>query len=222
MAEVEADQGQAASINTGSANDDVKLDPDFATAPGFSRAERKVVQRLSDVLRFNDFMTAMMVIATIFSAYATWRTARVTNLLFTIAERPYIGAARVAIDSVDTEFARLLIDCRNFGQVSATASVGRVSVFIDGQLLPKVIGGTAIENIGIIPPTVPHLLFRFVPISLFNPVRDGRSKMVVRIMFDYQGPDQRQFCYNELMTYDRRLASFVPSGGNDHCGAEVY
>jgi hypothetical protein len=222
MAEDQAAQGQAELTNTGPADDDVKLDPDFATAPGFSRGERKVVQRLSDVLRFNDFMTAMMVIATIFSAYATWRTARVTNLLFTIAERPYIGAARVAIDSIDSEFARLVIDCRNFGQVSATDGVGRVSVFIDGKLLPKVVGGAAIENIGIISPTVPHLLFRFVPLKMFNPVRDGRSKMIVRIAFDYRGPDQRQFCYRELMTYDRRLASFVPSGGDDHCDTEVY
>jgi hypothetical protein len=222
MAEDVADQGQAELIHTGSANDDVKLEPNFATAPRFSRGERKVVQRLSDILRFTDFMTAMMVIATIFSAYATWRTARVTDLLFTIAERPYIGAARVAIDSVDSEFARLVIDCRNFGQVSATAGVGRVNVFIDGKLLPKATGGVAVENIGIVSPTVPHLLFRFVPISLFNPVRDGRSKMVVRIAFDYRGPDQRQFCYKELMTYDRRLASFVPSGGDDRCDSEIY
>jgi len=222
MAENEADQHQAELIRARSAHDDVKLEPNFATAPGLSRGERKVVQRLSDILRFTDFMTAMMVIATIFSAYATWRTARVTNLLFTIAERPYIGAARVAIDSIDAEFARLVIDCRNFGQVSATGGVGRVSVFIDGKLLPKAIGGVAIENIGIVSPTVPHLLFRFIPISLFNPVHDGHSKMVVRIAFDYRGPDQRQFCYRELMTYDRRLASFVPSGGDDHCDAEIY
>lgn len=222
MAEDEADKRQAELIHGGSAHDDLKLEPNFATAPGFSRGERKVVQRLSDILRFNDFMTAMMVIATVFSAYATWRTARVTNLLFTIAERPYIGAARVAIDSIDSEFARFVIDCRNFGQVSATGGVGRVSVFIDGKLLPKTIGGVAIENIGIVSPTVPHLLFRFIPIGLFNPVRDGHSKMVVRIAFDYRGPDQRQFCYRELMTYDRRLASFVPSGGDDHCDAEIY
>jgi hypothetical protein len=222
MTNDDAQSGQADPGGAGSANDDVTLEQDFANAPGFSRGERKVVQRLSDVLRFTDFMTAMMVIATIFSAFATWRTARVTNLLFTIAERPYIGAARVAIDSIDTEFARLVIDCRNFGQVSATAGVARVSVFIDGKLLPKAIGGVAIENIGIVSPTVPHLLFRFVPISLFNPVRDGHSKMIVRIGFDYRGPDQRQFCYNELMTYDRRLASFIPSGGNDQCGGQIY
>lgn len=222
MAKDETQRCRAAAFTAGPANDDLKLEEDFATAPGLSRGERKVVQRLSEVLRFTDFMTAMMVGATIFSAYATWRTARVTNLLFTIAERPYIGTARVAIDSIDAEFARLMIDCRNFGQVSATDGVARISVFIDGKLLPKAIGGSAIENIGIVSPTVPHPIFRFVPLSLFSPVRDGLSKMVVRIAFDYRGPDQRQFCYTELMTYDRRLASFVPSGGTDHCGVEIY
>jgi hypothetical protein len=184
MAEDKAQARQAAPISAGLANDHVNLEQDFAMGPGFSRGERKVVQRLSDVIRFNDFMTAMMVIATIFSAYATWRTARVTNLLFTVAERPYIGVERVAIDSVDAEFARLVIDCRNFGQISGTGGVARVSVFIDGKSLPKAIGGTAIENVGIVSPTVPHPVFRFIPISLFNPVRDGHSKMIVRIAFD--------------------------------------
>jgi hypothetical protein len=222
MAEDETQMRRAEAFSAGPANDDLKLEQDFANAPGFTRGERTIVQRLFEVLRFTDFMTAMMVVATIFSAYATWRTARVTDLLFSIAERPYIGAARVAVDSIDAEFARLIIDCRNFGQVSATDGVARVSVFIDGKLLPRAIGGPAIENIGIVSPTVPHPIFRFVPIDLFGPVRDGHSKMIVHIAFDYRGPDQRQFCYSELMTYDRRLASFVPSGGNDHCGAEIY
>jgi hypothetical protein len=222
MAEDEAREGQAERISATPADDDPKLEQDFARAPGLSRGERKVVQRLADVLRFNDFMTVMMVIATALSAFATWRTAHVTNLLFTIAERPYIGVDRVAVDSVDAEFARVVIECRNFGQVSATGGVARVSVFIDGKLLLKAIGGAAIENVGIVSPTVPHPVFRFVPISLFNAVREGHSRMIVRVAFDYRGPDQRQFCYRESMTYDRRLASFVPSGGSDQCGAEIY
>ena len=53
---------------------DASVEPDFATAAGLSRDERTVVRRLSNVLRFNDFMTFMMVIATAFSAFATWRT----------------------------------------------------------------------------------------------------------------------------------------------------
>jgi len=221
MAEDEAREGLVERISSASADDDARLEQDFARSPGLSRGERKVVQRLADVLRFNDFMTVMMVIATALSAFATWRTAHVTNLLFTIAERPYIGVDRVAVDSVDAEFARVVIECRNFGQVSGTGGVARVSVIIDGKL-PTEIGGAAIQNIGIVSPTVPHPIFRFVPMSLFRSVRDGHSKMVVHVGFDYRGPDQRQFCYNEAMTYDRRLTGFVPSGGSDQCGAEIY
>jgi len=76
MAEDEAREGQAERISATPADDDPKLEQDFARAPGLSRGERKVVQRLADVLRFNDFMTVMMVIATALSAFATWRTAR--------------------------------------------------------------------------------------------------------------------------------------------------
>ena len=49
---------------------------------------------------------------------------------------------RVAVDSVDAEFARVVIECRNFGQVSGTGGVARVSVIIDGKL-PTEIGGAA-------------------------------------------------------------------------------
>ena len=222
MTDDDAQKRQAAPNGVGSANDEAALEQDFARAPGLSRGERRVFQRLSDVLRFTDFMTAMMVIATAFSAFATWRTARVTDLLFTIAERPYIGAEGVVVDAIDADFARLVIDCRNFGQVSATGGVARVGVVIDGKSLPKEPGASAIENIGIVSPTVPHLIFRFVPMGLFSRVRDGRSRMIVHISFDYRGPDQRQFCYSELMTYDRRLAGFVPSGGSDQCDGEIY
>ena len=71
-----------------SVNSESDIIEDFATAPGIPRRERLAFRRLSDVLRFTDFMTFMMVVATAFSAFATWRSARVTSLLFAVAERP--------------------------------------------------------------------------------------------------------------------------------------
>jgi hypothetical protein len=116
----------------------------------------------------------------------------------------------------------VVVDCRNFGHVSATGGVARVGVTIDGKTLPKETTAAETENIGIVSPTVPHRIFRFVPKSLYDEVRAGRSRMIVHVVFDYRGPDQRQFCYSEMMSYDRRSADFVPSGGTDQCDGRVY
>jgi hypothetical protein len=219
----DAPQERAVEEATSIADDGgVKLEQDFANAPSLSRGERRFFQRLFNVLQITDFMTAMMVVATFFSAYATWRTAQVTNLLFSVAERPYIGVERTSIDSVDANFARLVIDCRNFGQVQATGGVARVAVVIDGKRLPESQGELATENIGVVSPTVPHQIFRFIPIDLYNKVRDGEARMIVHTSFNYRSPDDREFCYSELMTYDRRSMGFVPSGGNDRCDGEIY
>lgn len=222
MADDQAPERQRNAFGDDAAAGEATLEPDFARAAGVLRDERTVVRRLSNVLRFNDFMTVMMVIATIFSAFATWRTAQVTNLLFAIAERPYIGVERVTVDSIDADFARVMVDCRNFGSVSANDGVARIDVIIDG----KTLSGTTVEadtqNFGIVSPTVPHRIFRFVPKNLYEQVREGRSRMMVHIVFDYRGPDQRQFCYSELMGYDRRTADFISIGGSDRCDGQIY
>jgi hypothetical protein len=202
--------------------DDATLEPDAATGGSETRSERRTLQRLSEILRFNDFMTVMMVIATAFSAFATWRTAQVTNLLFAIAERPYIGVQEVAIDGVDADFARVVVDCRNYGEVSANGGVARVVVMVDGKSPPDSNPVAETETVGIVSPTVPHRIFRYVPKGLYDQVRAGRSRMIVRVLFNYRGPDARQFCYSKLLTYDRRSGDFIPNGGTDQCGGLVY
>lgn len=213
---------QRADSGTGAVIGESAIEPDFATAAGIARDERTVVRRLSNVLRFNDFMTVMMVVATAFSAFATWRTAHVTNLLFSVAERPYIGVQGVSIDSIDADFARVVVDCRNFGNVSAKGAVVRVRVTIDGKDPPNTTLVAETENIGIVSPTVPHRIFRYIPKNLFDQVIEGRSRMVVRVLSTYLGPDDRPFCYNELLSYDRRSGDFIPNGGNDQCSGQVF
>ncbi len=214
--------GQAAASGTDTAASAIAVEPDFATAAGLLRSERGAAQRLSNVLRFNDFMTFMMVFATALSAFATWRTAHVTNLLFAVAERPYIGIEKVSLDGTFADFARVAIDCRNFGNVSATGGVARVTIKIDGKELPQETDGSATNNIGMVSPSVPQLIFRFVPIDLYRKVRSGQSRMVVHVLFTYRGPDRREFCYDQLMSYDQRSASFISSGGTDRCSSHNY
>jgi uncharacterized protein YggT (Ycf19 family) len=213
---------QAAAPGIETAASAIAVEPDFAAAAALSRSERGIVQRLSKVLRFNDFMTFMMVIATALSAFATWRTAEVTNLLFSVAERPYIGIEKVSLDGTFGDFARVAIDCRNFGNVSATRGVARVTIKIDGKELPQETDANATNNIGMVSPSVPQLIFRFIPIDLYRKVSSGQSRMVVHVLFTYRGPDRREFCYDQLMTYDQRSASFISSGGTDRCGGRNY
>jgi hypothetical protein len=205
-----------------SVNSESDIIEDFATAPGIPRRERLAFRRLSDVLRFTDFMTFMMVVATAFSAFATWRSARVTSLLFAVAERPYMGVEQVTMALDDAQFARVVVDCRNFGQVQATGGVAQVGVMIDGKPLPHSSAAANTENIGIISPTVPHRIFRFVPKAVYEDVRNGVSRMVVHVKFNFRGPDDRQFCYSKLYSYDTRSADFIPAGGSEQCDGEIY
>ena len=187
---------------------------------GLTRGERSLIRRFSEVLQFADFMALLMVAATAFSAFATWRTAQVTNLLFSIAERPYIGVQRTTFDSIGSDAARLTIDFRNFGQVSATDGVATIRLLVDGTPLER--GTAATTNVGMVSPTVPHLYSSYVPADIYRKILDGKARLVVQTSITYRGPDGRQFCYHESNTYDRRANAFDPSGGSDKCGDATY
>ncbi len=142
-------------------------------------------------------MALLMVAATAFSAFATWRTAQVTNLLFSIAERPYIGVQRTTFDSIGADAARVTIDFRNFGQVSATDGVATIRLLVDGTS-------------------------SYVPADIYRKILDGKARLVVQTSITYRGPDGRQFCYHESNTYDHRANAFGPSGGSDKCSDATY
>jgi hypothetical protein len=187
---------------------------------GLTRGERSLIRRFSEVLRFADFMAVLMVAATAFSAFATWRTAQVTNLLFSIAERPYIGIERMTFDSIGSDAARLTIDFRNFGQVSATDGVATIRLLVDGTPLER--GTAATVNVGMVSPTVPHLYSSYVPVDIYRKILQRKALLVVQTSITYRGPDGRQFCYHESNTYDHRANVFSPSGGGDKCGDALF
>jgi hypothetical protein len=187
---------------------------------GLTRGERSLIRRFSEVLQFADFMAVLMVAATVFSAFATWRTAQVTNLLFSIAERPYIGIQRTTFDSIGSDAARLTIDFRNFGQVSASDGVATIRLLVDGTPLER--GTAATVNVGMVSPTVPHLYSSYLPADIYHKILQGKALLVVQTSITYRGPDGRQFCYHESNTYDRRANVFSPSGGSDKCGDAIY
>jgi len=46
--------------------------------------------------------------------------------------------------------------------------------------------------------------------------------MIVHVKFNFRGPDDRQFCYSKLYSYDSRLAVFITAGGSEQCDGEIY
>lgn len=185
--------------------------------------ERSAMRRLSSALRFADFMALLMVAATGFSAFATWRTAQVTHQLFMVAERPYLGIQRASFEVIDSISARLVIDCRNFGTVSARDGVARFRVLVDGAPLPaSANAGESTINVGNFTPTVPHPFHLFIPIKTYEEARAGRARIILHVQMTFRGPDQREFCYNETFTYDHRADSFDPSGGDVRCDSEIF
>jgi len=55
------------------------------------RWEHAEERRVSRGIGFADFIALLVVMATGVSAFATWRTARVTSLVFATADRPFMG-----------------------------------------------------------------------------------------------------------------------------------
>jgi hypothetical protein len=197
---------------TGGDNDEAEL----------RRDERSLVQRISRALRFADLMAVMMVGATAMSAFATWRMASLTQTLFAVTERPYVGVARVSFEPGRDNTTRVRLDFRNFSHVYATDGVARIWIMIDGKRLRHHEGAARTMNVGMISPTVPHFLYRSLPTAVYDSIINGQAKIVVRGKIIYRGPDQREFCYNEYFTYDDQADGFVSAGGDDRCGGVIY
>ncbi|MGA2411501.1 MAG: hypothetical protein ABSG46_14080 [Candidatus Binataceae bacterium] len=216
---------QAPFLESGSARPPASPNGDRAeaeTATQEIRRQRSALRYLAEILQFADLMALMMVLATVLSAVATWRTAGITRLLVSIAERPYVGVERVDFDSIGDGSARLLIDCRNFGHVSGTDGVVRIRLALNGKPLASINGPASTVNVGMFAPSVPQLFFRFVPQAAYTAAHDGNATMVVQVAINYRGPDSREFCYTQILTYDHRADAFSSAGGSDRCDDEIY
>src|SRR5690242_6975523 len=102
-------------------------------------------------------MAILMVLATIFSAYATWHTAQVTRLVFSVAYRPVLGVEWAAFETADPFRPMIRVDYRNFSQIAALDSIVSVRAPVDGKFVNPPDGEMSSINTGIISPTVPHM-----------------------------------------------------------------
>jgi hypothetical protein len=187
------------------------------------RHQRTQMARVVRVVRFADFMAVLMVFATVFSAYATWRTANVTSLVFAISDRPFLGIKSVGFEATDSDHPTIAVNFQNFGRIPAINTLVSVHSLVDGKLIKTPDGEMSAIEAGIVSPTVPHYFYSYLPAEQYHAVAAGRSSLQVHVKMVYKGPEQgRQYCYSERIAYDYRSASFRLTGGSDRCGSEIY
>jgi hypothetical protein len=184
-----------------------------------SKTERSLLGRVNNIVAITDVMAIMMVGATALSAYATWRSAKISNLLFLVSERPYIGVERVVLERPDHGGARILLDYRNFGRVPAIDTVMTAEVMVDGKLVGKSDERGRIVRAGVISPEVPNHLYSYIGEDLYQAILAGKSEAIVVLHANYRGPAGESFCGYERFTYDFRSAWFGSSGGTTDCFA---
>jgi hypothetical protein len=197
---------------------------ELARERALERQERSQVRRLRRALRLADFIALLMVAATAFAAYAAWRTAEVTALVFAISDRPFLGIQQVSFEAADTPRPRVVVEYRNFGNIPAVDSLVSVHLRIGGKLVKQPEGEMSSVETGIVSPTVPHYFYAFLPADAYRDVISGKITMQVQVRMIYKGPAREsQYCYAERIVYDVHSTSFRLGGGSDHCGqSEVF
>jgi hypothetical protein len=98
-------------------------------------ATRKLLTTIIGTLEITNVMAAMMMFATAFSAYATWKTAQVTNEILLTSQRPYIGVESIKFDNGGSANPRVVVDLRNFGSVQAENALISLRLGLDGRPL---------------------------------------------------------------------------------------
>jgi hypothetical protein len=186
-------------------------------------AEKSLMRRLTEVLRFADFMALLMVAATAFSAYAAWRTAQVTSHIFALEERPFIGIQGVTFEQGDTPNPRAVVEYRNFGKIPASGAIIAVVALADGKRVADSPNEMSSISAGVLSPGVPHFFYTYFPVDTYKSVVTGKVSLMLDVRAEYKGSGGEPFCYTERVVFDYRSAGFRPAGGTDRCQrSDIY
>jgi hypothetical protein len=182
------------------------------------RSERSQLIGTKRAIRLADFMAVLMVLATGFSAYATWRTAQVTRMVFAVSDRPFMGVQSVNFEQPASPIPRVAVVFKNFGRIPALDGFVSVHSVIDGKLVKSTDGDMTTMDTGVLLPGLEHYFYNDLTPDLYQAVVSGKSKMQVHVRILYKGPAQaNQFCYFERIFYDQHSATFRAGGGSDRC-----
>ena len=164
-----------------------------------------------------------MVLATFFSAYATWRTALVTSTIFAVSDRPFLGVQQLAFQGTDTRNPAIVVSFKNFGSIPALDAIVGARALVDGKVVKTPADRMSETEPGILSPNVPHSLYVFIPPDKYQAVTSGESICKSASEMLYKGPAlQTQLCYFERFVYDSRVSLFQAAGGTDKCGTDIF
>jgi hypothetical protein len=179
----------------------------------FLRAERRM-------LTAADVMAVLMVMATAMTAFATWRTYRISDLVLQVSERPFLGVQQVIFERTNTAQPIIVVDFRNFGSVPTDTTSVRVTTLLDGKQIPPRDGEMADSNQGVVTPGVPHFVYVFLQKEEYERSVSGASQLIVQVSMVYKGPALgRTFCLTKKVFYDYHIGVFRPDGGTSECSA---
>jgi hypothetical protein len=180
---------------------------------------REILRTERRILTVADFMALMMVAATAFTALATWRTYQVSELIFAISDRPFIGVQKVSFERTDTALPAIVVDFRNFGPIPADDAIVNVTALLDGKPIPPHDDEIQAANQGVVSPEVPHFFYIFILPEEYKKALSGTARLMVRVSIEYKGPAlDRRFCYVKKVFYDYHTTTFRPAGGSSTCG----
>src|SRR5271167_999083 len=179
---------------------------------------REILRTERRILSIADFMALMMVAATAFTALATWRTYKVSELIFAIQDRPFLGVQRVTFERTDSPEPAIVVDFRNFGPIPSDRAIVAVNALLDGRPIPPRDGEGDASDQGTVSLGVPHFFYLFLLPDEYKKVIGGAAHLMVRVSIEYQGPAlDRRFCYMKKLFYDSHTGLFRPAGGSSVC-----
>jgi hypothetical protein len=178
-------------------------------------ASRRLLNRIASALEITDLIALMMVFATGLSAYATWKTAQVTNEILLTSQRPYIGVESVNL--INETNPKVVVDLRNFGSVQAEDAMISILLKVSGKALSGESEPQQQDAPLVLSPAVPHLFYRHITADTYRDVVQGKTNLVVDIRVRYRGPRGDEHCYLTRHSYDNIDRVSYPGGGSLSC-----
>ncbi|MGH7814818.1 MAG: hypothetical protein ACREQI_12540 [Candidatus Binataceae bacterium] len=194
----------------------------------------RAIDRANQQLRgFENYMSTMMLVATCMmavatglSAWATWRYEKVTERIFTVSDRPYIGVQKISLALDDPKLPYASIDYTNFGTVPSEESTIQAWASVDGRVvsfdpLHRGLGQKIKLDLGALSPHTPHLFAAYFPEQYVDAVLKGRSQFKVTVDIHYKDAAKTPYCYRMNFRYFPPLKSFDPDGGSSECWGDI-
>src|SRR5262249_831971 len=141
--------------------------------------------------------TALMAVATVFSAWASSRMARVAENLFQASERPYVGVASLRLGVSNPQKPATWGEFRGFGNVPAALVAIDVSTWVDGQAVAGGLGKPHLTMfLGLLAPNAPCYLAAIFPPKHVSAIENRSSKTVVSVRTSYKDATGRLYCFH--------------------------